>query len=72
MRFFFSILVLYFFFTIKIKNNKNENEIKFMYVILYGAKPNTVIAPSIKGPKHKTKNLLLSKAVKLKSLLLSN
>ena len=43
-----------------------------MYVILYGAKPNTVIAPSIKGPKHKTKNLLLSKAVKLKSLLLSN
>jgi len=49
-----------------------ENVKKFMNVKLYGAKPSIVIAPRIKGIKNITKNLLLSKVVKLKSLLLIN
>ena len=57
---------------IKIKNNKIENEKKFINVKLYGEKPSIVIAPSRKGAKNITKNLLLSKAIKLKSLLLIN
>jgi len=39
---------------------------------LYGEKPSVVNAPSKKGAKNITKNLLLSKAVKLISLLLGN
>ena len=42
-----------------------ENEKKFINVKLYGEKPSVVIAPSKKGAKNKTKNLLLSKEVKL-------
>ena len=57
---------------IKIKDNKIENVKKFINVKLYGAKPSIVIAPSKKGAKNITKNLLLSRAIKLKSLLLMN
>jgi ribosomal protein S3 len=60
------------FLTSKIKSNKIENVKKFTNVKLYGAKPSIVIAPSRKGAKNITKNLLLSKAIKLKSLLLMN
>jgi len=60
------------FLTFKIKNNKIENVKKFINVKLYGAKPRIVIAPSKKGVKNITNNLLLSKAIKLKSLLLIN
>ena len=52
----------------KIKNNKIENEKKFINVKLYGAKPSMVIAPRKNGAKNITKNLLLSKTDKLKSL----
>jgi len=45
---------------------------KFISVKLYGAKPRIVIAPSKKGAKNTTNNLLLSKAIKSKSLLLIN
>ena len=58
------------FLTFEIKNNKIENVKKFINVKLYGAKPRIVIAPSKKGAKNITNNLLLSKAIKLKSLLL--
>jgi len=58
--------------TSKIKNNKIENVKKFTNVKLYGAKPSIVTAPSRKGTKNITKNLLLSKVIKLKSLLLIN
>ena len=61
-----------FFLTIRIKNNKIENEKKFINVKLYGEKPSTVNAPNKKGAKNMAKNLLLSKAVKLKCLLSSN
>ena len=61
-----------FFLTFEIKNNKIENVKKFINVKLYGAKPRIVIAPSKKGAKNITNNLLLSKAIKLKSLLLIN
>ena len=44
-----------------------EKEKKFIIVKLNGEKPRTVIAPSKKGAKKITKNLLLSKKVKLKS-----
>ena len=54
------------------RNNKIENEKKFINVKLYGEKPSVVNAPSKKGAKNITKNLLLSKAVKLISLLLGN
>ena len=47
------------------RNNKIENEKKFINVKLYGGKLSIVIAPSKKGAKNITKNLLLSKAVKL-------
>jgi len=53
-------------------NNKIENEKKFINVKLYGEKPSVVNAPSKKGAKNITKNLLLSKTVKLISLLLGN
>ena len=43
-----------------------------MNVKLYGAKPSIVIAPSKKGAKNTTNNLLLNKAIKLKSLLFIN
>ena len=43
-----------------------------MNVRLYGAKLNIVNAPSKKGAKNITKNLLLSKEIKLRSLLLIN
>ena len=49
-----------------------ENEKKFTNVKLYGEKPSVANAPSRKGIKNITKNLLLSKPVKLISLLLSN
>ena len=49
-----------------------ENEKKFINVKLYGEKPSVVNAPSKKGAKNRTKNLLLSKEVKLISLLLGN
>jgi len=58
--------------TMKIKNNKIENEKKFINVKLYGEKPSVVNAPSKKGAKNITKNLLLSKEVKLNPLLLIN
>ena len=58
--------------TIKIKNNKIENEKKFINVKLYGEKPSIVKAPSKKGAKNITKNLLFNKADKLKSSLSSN
>ena len=61
-----------FFLTIKIRNNKIENEKKFINVKLYGEKPSVVNAPSKKGVKNIIKNLLLSKEVKLISLLLGN
>ena len=63
---------MFFFLTTKIKNNKIENEKKFINVKLYGEKPSVVNAPSKKGIKNITKNLLLSKVVKLTSLLLGN
>ena len=72
MEFFFLYLDCVFFLTIKINNNKIEYEKKFMNVKLYGGKPSTVTAPSKKGVKKITINLLLSKIVKLKSLLLDN
>jgi len=53
---------------VPIKNNKIENVKKFTNVKLYGAKLSIVIAPSKKGAKNITKNLLLSKVVKLVSL----
>ena len=49
----------------KIKNNKIENEKKFKKVKLYGEKPSTVMAPSKKGAKNITKNLLFNKIFKL-------
>ena len=61
-----------FFLIIKIKNNKIENEKKFINVKLYGEKPSVVNAPSKKGIKNITKNLLFNKAGKVKSLLSSN
>tara|TARA_Y100000815_G_scaffold213210_1_gene198039 strand:- start:237 stop:386 length:150 start_codon:yes stop_codon:yes gene_type:complete len=48
-----------------------ENEKKFTNVKLNGENPRTVNAPSKKGAKSITKNLLLYKVVKLKLLLLS-
>ena len=60
------------FLTFKIKNNKIENVKKPTNVRLYGAKQSMVIAPKKKGAKNKTNNLLLSKEIKLKSLLLVN
>ena len=48
-----------------IKNNKIENVKKFTAVILYGAKPRIVVAPSKNGAKYITKNLLSSKVIKL-------
>ena len=53
------------FLIIKIKNNKIENVKKFTNVKLYGEKPSVVIAPSKKGAKNTTKNLLFSNVVKL-------
>ena len=70
--FFFLYLDCVLFLTSKIKNNKIENVKKFIIVKLYGAKPSTVTAPSKKGAKNITKNLLLSKAIKLIYLLLIN
>jgi len=58
--------------TFKIKNNRIGNVKKFISVKLYGAKPRIVIAPSKKGAKNITNNLLLSKVIKSKSLLLIN
>ena len=72
MNFFFLYLDSVRFLIRKIKNNKSENVKKFINVKLYGAKPSIVIAPSRKGAINITKNLLLSKAIKLKSLLLIN
>ena len=72
MDFFFLYLDCVFFLTTKIKNNKIENEKKFINVKLYGEKPSVVNAPSKKGAKNITKNLLLSKEVKLNPLLLIN
>jgi len=43
-----------------------------MNVKLYGAKPSIVIAPSIKGAKNITKNLLFSKVTKFIFLKLTN
>ena len=60
------------FLTFKIKNNKIGNVKKFINVKLYGAKPRIVTAPIKNGAKNTINNLLLSKAVKLKSLLLIN
>ena len=54
------------------ENNKVEKVKKFTNVILYGAKPTIVIAPSKKGAKKITNNLLFSKKVKLNLLLLIN
>ena len=56
----------------EIKNNKIENEKKFINVKLYGEKPSVANAPSKKGAKNITKNLLLNKVIKLISLLLSD
>ncbi len=53
------------FLIIEIKNNKTENEKKFTNVKLYGEKPSVVIAPSKKGAKNTTKNLLFINVVKL-------
>ena len=53
------------FLIIEIKNNKTENEKKFTNVKLYGEKPSVVIAPSKKGTKNTTKNLLFINVVKL-------
>ena len=49
-----------------------ENEKKFINVKLYGEKPSVANAPSKKGAKNITKNLLLNKVIKLISLLLSD
>ena len=57
---------------IDIKNNKIEKVKKFIKVKLYGAKLSIVIVPSKKGAIYIIKNLLLGKAIKLKSLLLIN
>ena len=70
--FFFLYIDCVLFLTSKIKNNKIENVKKFINVKLYGAKPSIVIAPSKKGAKNITKNLLLSIEVKLKPLFLTN
>ena len=43
---------------------KKRTRSKYIKVKLYGAKPSTVTAPSKKGAKNITKNLLLSKAIK--------
>ena len=64
MDFFFLYLDCVLFLTTKIKNNKIENEKKFMNVRFYGEKPSTVIAPSKKGIKYITKNLLFNKVFK--------
>ena len=56
----------------EITNNKIENEKKFINVKLYGEKPSVANAPSKKGAKNITKNLLLNKVIKLISLLLSD
>ena len=53
------------FLTIEIRNNKIENVKKFTNVKLYGAKLSIVIAPSKKGAKNITNNLLFNKVVKL-------
>ena len=50
---------------IEIKNNKTENVKKFTNVKLYGEKLSVVIAPSKKGAKNTTKNLLFNNVVKL-------
>ena len=39
--------------------------------MLYGEKPSIVIAPSKKGTKNTTSNLLFSKAVKLNPLIIN-
>ena len=54
-----------FFLIIKIKNNKTENVKKFTNVKLYGEKLSVVIAPSKKGARNITKNLLFNNVVKL-------
>ena len=53
------------FLIVEIKNNKTENVKKFTNVKLYGEKPSVVIAPSKKGAKNTTKNLLFNNVVKL-------
>ena len=65
MDFFFLYLDCVLFLTSKIKNNKIENVKKFINVKLNGAKLSIVIAPSKKGPKNMTNNLLFNKALKL-------
>ena len=65
MDFFFLYLDCVRFLIIKIKNNKIGNVKKFINVKLYGVKPSIVIAPSKKGAKNITKNLLLNKIFKL-------
>jgi len=63
--FFFLYLENVFLLTSKIKNNKIENVKKFTNVKLYGEKPSIVIAPSKKGAKNITNNLLFNKVVKV-------
>ena len=53
-------------------NNKIENVKKFINVKLYGEKPSTVKAPSKKGTKNMTINLLLNKESNLKTLFSIN
>ena len=65
MDFFFLYLDWILFLIFRIKNNKIENVKKFTNVKLYGAKLSIVIAPSKKGAKNITNNLLFNKAVKL-------
>ena len=65
MDFFFLYLDCVRFLIVKIKNNKIGNVKKFINVKLYGVKPSIVIAPSKKGAKNITKNLLLNKIFKL-------
>ena len=65
MNFFFLYLDSVRFLIRKIKNNKIEKVRKLINVKLYGAKPSIVIAPSKKGAKNTTNNLLFNKVVKL-------
>ena len=67
--FFSYILIEFFFLTNSIKNNKIENEKKFTNVKLYGEKLNIVNAPSKKGIKIITINLLFNRIGNLKFLL---
>ena len=53
------------FLIIEIRNNKTENVKKFTNVKLYGEKLSVVIAPSKKGAKNTTKNLLFIDVIKL-------